>query len=148
MRRTVSSSSSRSLSAGFHTLDGKDRCTTPSCDCGVVADRVTAVEARDLVGAVEGRRQPVGASLRHPAGADSGAIRPLLAVRGFAVPDHNSGACYARRGETRRKGFLPHVTETCDPDTPSVITDVTTTPASEQAGVPGRERGYPAGLFT
>ncbi|MFE7467272.1 IS1182 family transposase [Streptomyces sp. NPDC057499] len=45
------------------------------------------------------------------------------------VSPYDVSARYARRGETRWKGFLAHVTETCDPDTPSVITDVTTTKA-------------------
>ncbi|MCX5096873.1 hypothetical protein ACFV8Z_48740 [Streptomyces sp. NPDC059837] len=48
-------------------------------------------------------------------------------------------ARYARRGETRWKGFLAHVTETCDPDTPRVITDVTTTkaPVHDTKALPG-----------
>ncbi|MGA6160380.1 transposase [Stenotrophomonas sp. NPDC087984] len=43
---------------------------------------------------------------------------------------YDLSARYARRGETRWKGFLAHVTETCDPDAPSVITDVATTKAA------------------
>lgn len=46
------------------------------------------------------------------------------------VSPYDLSARYARRGETRWKGFLAHVTETCDPDAPSVITDVTTTKAA------------------
>lgn len=46
------------------------------------------------------------------------------------VSPYALSAHYARRGETRWKGFLAHVTETCDPDTPSVITNVTTTKAA------------------
>ncbi|MEU5548046.1 transposase [Streptomyces sioyaensis] len=46
------------------------------------------------------------------------------------VSPYDLTARYARRGQTRWKGFLAHVTETCDPDTPSVITDVTTTKAA------------------
>ncbi|GAA1708344.1 IS1182 family transposase [Streptomyces yatensis] len=46
------------------------------------------------------------------------------------VSPYDVSARYARRGETRWKGFLAHVTETCDPDAPSVITDVTTTKAA------------------
>ncbi|MGW6793653.1 IS1182 family transposase [Streptomyces chartreusis] len=46
------------------------------------------------------------------------------------VSPYDVSARYARRGETRWKGFLAHVTETCDPDIPSVITDVTTTRAA------------------
>ncbi|GAA1516270.1 hypothetical protein [Streptomyces synnematoformans] len=45
------------------------------------------------------------------------------------VSPYDLTARYARRGETRWRGFLAHVTETCDPDAPSVITDVTTTKA-------------------
>nr|WP_317453828.1 IS1182 family transposase [Streptomyces sp. CBMA152] len=39
-------------------------------------------------------------------------------------------ARYARRGDTRWKGFLAHVTETCDADAVNIITDVITTVAS------------------
>jgi len=46
------------------------------------------------------------------------------------VSPYDLSARYARRGETRWKDFLAHVTETCDPDAPSVITDVTTTKAA------------------
>ncbi|WP_326812936.1 transposase [Streptomyces scopuliridis] len=53
---------------------------------------------------------------------DAGLTSSAVAI----VSPHDLTARYARRGETRRKGFLAHVTETCDPDTPSVITDVTT----------------------
>jgi hypothetical protein len=50
------------------------------------------------------------------------------------VSPYDVSARYARRGETRWKGFLAHVTETCDPDSPSVITDVTTTKAARHQG--------------
>ncbi|MEU9983600.1 IS1182 family transposase [Streptomyces sp. NPDC050856] len=55
------------------------------------------------------------------------------------VSPYDVSARYARRGETRWKGFLAHVTETCDPDTPSVITDVTTTkaPVHDTKALPG-----------
>ncbi|MYS19958.1 Transposase DDE domain-containing protein [Streptomyces sp. DvalAA-14] len=55
------------------------------------------------------------------------------------VSPYDTSARYARRGETRWKGFLAHVTETCDPDTPSVITDVTTTkaPVHDTKALPG-----------
>jgi hypothetical protein len=43
------------------------------------------------------------------------------------VSPYDISARYARRGETRWKGFLAHVSETCDQDSPYVITDVTTT---------------------
>ncbi|KAK1186554.1 hypothetical protein B7755_043455 [Streptomyces sp. NBS 14/10] len=46
------------------------------------------------------------------------------------VSPYDVSARYVRRGETRWKGFLAHVTETCAPDTPSVITDVTTAKAA------------------
>ncbi|MGW7446934.1 hypothetical protein [Kitasatospora sp. NPDC054795] len=38
-------------------------------------------------------------------------------------------ARFARRGDTRWKGFLAHVTETCDEGAVNVIADVTTTNA-------------------
>jgi hypothetical protein len=43
------------------------------------------------------------------------------------VSSYDISARYALRGETRWKGFLAHVSETCDQDSPYVITDVTTT---------------------
>ncbi|MCL3998226.1 hypothetical protein [Streptomyces lavenduligriseus] len=56
---------------------------------------------------------------------DAGLSPSALAI----VSPYDTGARYARCGETRWKGYLAHVTETCDPGTPSVITDVTTTKA-------------------
>ncbi|MFE4612682.1 IS1182 family transposase [Streptomyces niveus] len=55
------------------------------------------------------------------------------------VSPYDISARYARRGETCWKGFLAHVTETCDPDKPSVITDVTTTkaPVHDTKALPG-----------
>ncbi|MFI9588618.1 IS1182 family transposase [Streptomyces sp. NPDC052236] len=55
------------------------------------------------------------------------------------VSPYDVSARYARCGETRWKGFLAHVTETCDQDTPSVITDVTTTkaPVHDTKALPG-----------
>ncbi|MFF5547809.1 IS1182 family transposase [Streptomyces olivaceoviridis] len=55
------------------------------------------------------------------------------------VSPYDTSARYARRGETRWKGYLAHVTETCDQDTPSVITDVTTTkaPVHDTKALPG-----------
>lgn len=46
------------------------------------------------------------------------------------VSPYDITARYARRGQTRWKGFLAHVTETCDDDGPNIITDVTTTAAT------------------
>ncbi|MFE2729445.1 IS1182 family transposase [Kitasatospora sp. NPDC059327] len=46
------------------------------------------------------------------------------------VSPYDTTARFARRGETRWKGFMAHVTETCDHDAVSVITDVTTTKAA------------------
>ncbi|MCX5410147.1 IS1182 family transposase (plasmid) [Streptomyces sp. NBC_00335] len=48
------------------------------------------------------------------------------------VSPYDTAARFARRGETRWKGFLAHVTETCDHDAVNVITDVTTTKAAVQ----------------
>ncbi|MEU9337970.1 hypothetical protein AB0D49_33215 [Streptomyces sp. NPDC048290] len=56
---------------------------------------------------------------------DSGLPPSALAI----VSPCDTSARDAHRGETRWKGYLAHATETCDPDTPSVITDVTTTKA-------------------
>ncbi|MFE5122956.1 transposase [Streptomyces sp. NPDC056669] len=55
------------------------------------------------------------------------------------VSPYDVSARYARRGETRWKGFVAHVTETCDPDTPSVVTYVTTTkaPVHDTKALPG-----------
>lgn len=38
------------------------------------------------------------------------------------VSPYDVTARYVRWGETRWKGLLAHVTETCDPDTPITIT--------------------------
>lgn len=46
------------------------------------------------------------------------------------VSPYDLTARYSRRNDTRWKGFLAHVTETCDDDTVNIITDVTTTPAT------------------
>ncbi|MEU1806761.1 hypothetical protein [Streptomyces sp. NPDC019937] len=46
------------------------------------------------------------------------------------VSPYDLSARYARRAERRWKGFMAHVTETCDCHAPSVITDVTTTKAA------------------
>ncbi|MGK5532082.1 IS1182 family transposase [Streptomyces sp. URMC 129] len=46
------------------------------------------------------------------------------------VSPYDLTARYARRNDTRWKGFLAHVTETCDDDAVNIITDVTTTPAT------------------
>ncbi|MEV5599816.1 transposase, partial [Streptomyces sp. NPDC052496] len=46
------------------------------------------------------------------------------------VSPYDVSARYARRGDTRWKGFLAHVTETCDAGAVNIITDVTTTVAS------------------
>jgi transposase len=53
------------------------------------------------------------------------------------VSPYDPTARYARRGQvTRWQGFLAHVTETCSGDSPNVITDVATMPAtSSDAGV-------------
>jgi hypothetical protein len=55
------------------------------------------------------------------------------------VSPYDTSARSARRGETRWKGFLAYVTETCDQDTPSVTTDVTTTraPVHDTKALPG-----------
>ncbi|GAA2792991.1 hypothetical protein GCM10010441_17800 [Kitasatospora paracochleata] len=58
--------------------------------------------------------------------ADSAGLPPS----GFAiVSPYDVTARFARRGDTRWKGFLAHVTETCDDGDVNVITDVTTTNA-------------------
>jgi hypothetical protein len=45
---------------------------------------------------------------------------------------------FAIRGNTRWSGYLLHVTETCDADSPNVITDVATTaPTRDTTAVPG-----------
>ncbi|MFD5505906.1 transposase [Streptomyces sp. NPDC127061] len=66
---------------------------------------------------------------------DAGLPPSALAI----VSPYDTSARYARRGETRWTGFLAHVTETCAPDTPSVITDVTTTkaPVHDTKALPG-----------
>ena len=47
------------------------------------------------------------------------------------VSPYDLAARYARRGQvTRWTGYLAHVTETCSDDSPNVITDVATTPAT------------------
>lgn len=47
------------------------------------------------------------------------------------VSPYDTTARYARRGHvTRWKGFVAHLTETCDPDGVNVITDVATTDAT------------------
>ncbi|WP_324197203.1 transposase [Streptomyces sp. NRRL B-1677] len=45
------------------------------------------------------------------------------------VSPYDLTARYARRGGTRWRGFLAHVTESCDDGAVNIITDVTTTPA-------------------
>jgi hypothetical protein len=46
------------------------------------------------------------------------------------VSPYDLTARYSRRNDIRWKGFLAHVTETCDDDMVNIITDVTTTPAT------------------
>jgi hypothetical protein len=43
------------------------------------------------------------------------------------VSSYETEARWAIRGDTRWRGYLVHATETCDPDSPNVITDVATT---------------------
>ncbi|WP_202970668.1 transposase [Saccharothrix sp. ALI-22-I] len=67
---------------------------------------------------------------------DEGSGLPPSANR--IVSPYDPTARYARRGQvTRWQGFLAHVTETCSGDSPNVITDVATMPAtSPDAEVP------------
>ncbi|WP_245771073.1 transposase [Actinacidiphila guanduensis] len=66
---------------------------------------------------------------------DAGLPHSAIAI----VSPYDISARYARRGETRWKGCLAHVTETCDQDSPNVITDVTTTkaPVHDTNALPG-----------
>ncbi len=78
---------------------------------------------RDAVGRLRWREDEEGSGL------------PPSANR--IVSPYDPTARYARRGQvTRWQGFLAHVTETCSGDSPNVITDVATMPAtSSDAGV-------------
>jgi hypothetical protein len=60
---------------------------------------------------------------------DGDAGLPPSAAR--IVSPYDTAARYARRGQvTRWTGYLAHVTETCAEDSPNVITDVATMPAT------------------
>ena len=60
---------------------------------------------------------------------DGGAGLPPSAAR--IVSPYDPAARYSRRGQvTRWTGYLAHVTETCADDSPNVITDVATMPAT------------------
>ncbi len=62
---------------------------------------------------------------REPGDGEAGLPPSSIAI----VSPYDLTTRYARRNETRWKGFLAHVTETCD-DAVNIITDVTTTPAT------------------
>nr|WP_234356991.1 transposase [Streptomyces sp. NBRC 110028] len=65
--------------------------------------------------------------LRRRTAEDGGLPPSAVAV----VPPYEPTARYARSGHaTRWKGFVAHLTETCDPDGVNVITDVATTDAT------------------
>ncbi|MGC5260779.1 IS1182 family transposase [Streptomyces cyaneofuscatus] len=60
--------------------------------------------------------------------AEDGGLPPSAVA---VVSPYDPTARYARRGHvTRWKGFVAHLTETCDPDGVNVITDVATTDAT------------------
>ena len=61
--------------------------------------------------------------------------RPPSAVR-IASP-YDLEARYSRKRETQWVGYKVHLTETCDPDYPHLITQVMTTPATTQDSVMG-----------
>ncbi|KUM96020.1 transposase [Streptomyces yokosukanensis] len=63
---------------------------------------------------------------REPGDGEAGLPPSSIAI----VSPYDLTARYSRRNDTRWKGYLAHVTETCDNDTVNIITDVTTTPAT------------------
>ncbi|GAA1277619.1 hypothetical protein GCM10009634_21260 [Saccharothrix xinjiangensis] len=74
---------------------------------------------------------------------EQGSGLPPSALR--IVSPYDPTVRYARRGQvTRRQGFLAHVAETCSGDSPNVITDVATMPATSTA----RAKASPATTST
>jgi len=65
----------------------------------------------------------------------------LPASAAFISSPYDTQAHYARKRSTTWVGYKVHLTETCDDETPHLITHVETTPAPETSPVDGGSPG-------
>ncbi|MET9943058.1 IS1182 family transposase, partial [Streptomyces halstedii] len=78
---------------------------------------------------VQNYRRDAAGQLRWRTAEKEGGAGLPLSSRAIVLP-YDTSARYARHGHISWKGFAAHLTETCAPDGPNVITDVATTAAT------------------